>query len=105
VVVEKVVVVVVAAEDEDEEDVVAVAVVVEVVNVVVQVVEFDVEVEVVSFLKMNDGILGIKKFIKGSSLLLLKAILKSNSKPAYKSCCQKATAFKIIGIFYFYQTP
>ena len=39
----------------------AVAVVVEVVNVVLQVVELDVEVEVVSFFKMNDGILGIKK--------------------------------------------
>jgi len=76
---------------------------VEVVKVVVQVVELDVEVEVVSFLKMNDGILGIKKFIKSSTLLLLKVALKSNSESAFKSCYQKATAFKIIKIFYFYQ--
>ncbi|KAL6287330.1 hypothetical protein ACE6H2_011720 [Prunus campanulata] len=46
-------------EEEEEEEVVvaAMVVVVEVVNVVVQVVELDVEVEVVSFFKMNDGIL------------------------------------------------
>ncbi|CAL8999999.1 unnamed protein product [Prunus brigantina] len=50
-----------------------------VVEVVIELdVEVEVEVEVVSFLKINDGILGIKKFIKGSSLLILKAVLKSN---------------------------
>ncbi|CAL9031679.1 unnamed protein product [Prunus brigantina] len=62
--VEEVVVEKVVVDEEEEEDVVvvvAVAMVAEVVNVLMQVVELDVEVDVVSFFKMNDGILGIKK--------------------------------------------
>ncbi|KAH0983276.1 hypothetical protein GBA52_010453 [Prunus armeniaca] len=89
VVVEEVVVVVVVVKDEEEEDVVV---------VVVQVMELAKEVEVVSFFKMNYGILGIKKYIKGSSLLILKVALKSKPEPAFKCCCQKATAFKIIEV-------
>ncbi|KAH0979177.1 hypothetical protein GBA52_006354 [Prunus armeniaca] len=56
---EEVMVEVVMAQDEEEEDVVAV--VVEVVNVVVQGVQLGVEVEVMSFLKIDYGIWGIKK--------------------------------------------
>ncbi|CAL8135488.1 unnamed protein product [Prunus armeniaca] len=101
VVVEEVVVVVVVVKDEEEEDVVVVVAVVDIVNVVVQVMELAKEVEVVSFFKMNYGILGIKKYIKGSSLLILKVALKSKPEPAFKCCCQKATAFKIIESFVF----
>lgn len=72
-----------------------------VVLALVEVVELDVKVELMSFFKIMDVILRIKKFIKDSFLILWKTVLKSNLKYVFRSYCQNATTFKIIEIFIF----